>query len=368
MIGVGIIGTGFGRAVHVPGFLKVRGAVVVGVASGDPERARKVAEEFLLPKWFGTWQELVACPDVHAVSIATPPNLHEEIALAAFEAGKAVLCEKPLAMNATQAARMIEAASAVRGAHMVNFEFREIPAWRFLKELVEAGEAGTPRHVSIQWILQSWSDPGRPWSWRADHGVGGGTLGALGVHVLDYIEWLFGEVRSVSAHLSIRIPARSDATGAIRPVTAEDCCHILLELGDGMPVSAVISAVARQGKGHRVELYGEKKVLVLESTDLTDYGKGFGVWEGSPPGVRLRRRPLPDHLRNQRSCGDGRLAPFVRLAQRFVDAVREGRLGVGPSFWEGLRAQVLMDAVREADRSRTWVRVPPRPPAAGDWP
>lgn len=358
MVGIGVIGTGFGRAVHIPGFLQVQNAAVVGVASAQYERARQVAAEFSLPRCFATWQELIACLDVQAVSIATPPYLQEEIALVALEAGKAVLCEKPMGMNAAQASRMLEAARKAGVVHMVDFEFREIPAWRFFKEIVSSGELGAIRQVNINWMVHSWADPNRPWSWRANREQGGGTLGALGAHTFDYVEWLLGPIRSLTAHLSTRMARRPDQSGALHPVNSEDCCHLLLELHDGTPVSLAISTVASLGKGHRIELYGEHKVLILNSDNLVDYGKGFAVWEGKRGSARLRKRRLLKELQAEADSADGRIAPFVRLAQRFTDAVEQKKMDARPSFEDGLRTRMLMDWALQANQGRTWVNVP----------
>jgi predicted dehydrogenase len=358
MVGVGVIGTGFGRTVHIPGFLEVRDATVIGVASSRYERARQVAEEFSLPRCFTTWRELIECSDIAVVSIATPPFLHEEMVLAALGAGKAVLCEKPLALNAAQAGKMLEAARRAGCVHMINFEFREIPAWQLVKRMMEAGELGTLRHVNVNWIVQGWADPERPWTWRADRGQGGGTLGALGVHAFDYIEWLLGSIRSLTAQLRIRVSHRLDKSGMRRPVSAEDCCDLLLELENGAPVNLTISAVALFGKGHWVELYGEDKVLILGSDHLSDYGKGFAVWEGIRGSAKLQKRVIPEEIQSEGEFTDGRIAPFVKLAQRFIDAVRENRTDVHPSFEDGFRAQKLMDLARQAHEGRKWVDVP----------
>ena len=358
MIGVGVIGTGFGRAVHVPGFLAVQSATVIGVASSRYEKARQVAQEFSLPRLFTTWRELIQSSEIEAVSIATPPYLHEEMVVAALDAGKAVLCEKPLALNSIQARKMLEAARRAGSVHMVNFEFREIPAWQFVKRIMEAGELGALRHVNVNWIVQSWASPERHWTWRADRGQGGGTLGALGVHAFDYIEWLLGSIRSLTAQLGIRVSRRPDESGMWRPVDSEDCCHLLLELEDGTPVNLTISAVALLGKGHWVEIYGEDKVLVLGSDHPSDYGKGFAVWEGARGSTELKERVIPEEFQFEGEFTDGRIAPFVRLAQRFIDAVKENRTDVHPSFEDGFRAQILMDLARQAHEERRWVGVP----------
>lgn len=358
MVSVGVIGLGFGRMVHVPGFLAVRNAMLFGVAARNDEQARHVASEFSLPRYFPSWKELIECPQIQAVSIATPPPLHEEMVLSALAAGKAVLCEKPLALDAAKAEGMLKAARRAGVVHMVNFEFREIPAWQFVKKFLSAGELGSLRYVNVHWIVHSWADPNRQWSWRADRAQGGGALGALVVHSFDYLEWLLGPIKSLAAQLSTQVPQRPDESGALRPVTGEDSCHLLLELRDGTPINLVISTVAPLGKGHWIEFYGERKVLVLGSKNLLDYGKGFRVWVGNHGAKRLRRLNLPGAIEFEMEFEDGRVAPFVRLAERFVDAIQGNKLDVRPSFKDGFRAQVLLDLALQANRERCWVSVP----------
>lgn len=357
-VGVGVIGTGFGRLAHIPAFQNVKSAKVIGVASRSYARAQEVAKEFHLPKCFSDWKALIDSPKVDAVSIATPPGTHEEITLRALAAGKAVLCEKPLALNGLQAKTMLETAQRAGQIHMVNFEFREIPAWRFLKRQVESEKLGKIHHINIDWILQSWSDPMRPWSWRSDETQGYGILSEFGAHVFDYIEWLFGPVRSLTAQLSTRIPSRPDNSGRWRSVSSPDCCHLLMELESGTPLNLTLSIVAPLGKGHWIEIYGEHKVLILGSRNLDDYGKGFTFWEAARGSHKLRRRVLPKEFRLTKEFSDGRIAPFLRLAQRFVDAVKDHKMGIRPSFQDGLRAQVLMDSALEAKKKGGWVVVP----------
>lgn len=366
MVGVGVIGTGFGGRVHIPGLSALRNARVVGVASRRPERARDVVAAFSLPRHFASWRELVECPEIQAVTIATPPRFHEEIALAALAAGKAVLCEKPLALNSAQAARMLDAARDAGLPHMVDFEFREIPAWRSAKQLIDKGGLGSIRHVNVTWIVDSWADPTRPWSWKVDRAQGGGVLASFGVHVLDYVEWLLGPVGSLSAKLNTRVDKRPDESGTWRAVDGEDCCHLALELQDATPVSVAVSTVAPVGKGHWIELYGEKRTLVLGSDNLSDYGKGFRLWERTRGSDRADELPMPDEYEFEEEFPDGRIAPFARLAQRFIDAVAEGEVEVHPSFADGLRAQILVDAAAESHKTRRWVDVSSlRPREAG---
>lgn len=356
VVRVGVIGTGFGRAVHIPALRRVSGTEIAGVASADPRRARHVAEECGVRRAFGSWEEMVQSADVDAVTIATPPSSHARIAMAAIAAGKSVFCEKPLASNAGEAASMLASARAAGVVHAVAFEFRGIPAFRLAHDWLARGEAGPLRHVNVRWIVGSWSDPAREWSWRAEAGHGGGALGALGVHVFDYVEWLFGPVRAIVARARTCISNRRDAGGQSRAVTAEDCCDLLMELRDGVTVSVQLSMVGAQGRGHWIEVHGSRKALTLGSSNVRDYGKGFEAREGERG--KMDDRLLPASADGDGDEEDGRIAPFAGLAQRFVLAIRNGVPDMRPSFEDGARAQLLLDLAEQANREHRWIDVP----------
>ena len=360
MIAVGVIGTGFGSSVHVPGFQAVEGATVVGVASAESANARETAKRYSLPRWFDHWRQLIAHKDIDAVSVATPPDAHAEIALAAMRAGKSVLCEKPLALDGEQAATMLLEARRAGVVHMVDFEFREVPAWQYAKWILENGDLGPVRFVNINWIVQSWGDPARTWTWRAERARGGGTLGAWGVHVFDYVEWILGPIRALASNLVTRIDRRPDATGAWRSVDAEDCCQLIMELVDGTPVSVMISPIAALGTGHHFEVFGAEKTLILRNVNRFDYVSGFEVWEGGRDSVALQKVAIPQEFQfdTDEQSGDSRIAAFARIAQRFINAVQMQQLEVRPSFEDGLRAQVLCDLAARAQLERRWIEVP----------
>ncbi len=365
LLGIGIVGTGFGRIAHVPAFLAVEGAQLIGVASARPERAREVAAEFSLPRFFSSWQEMIASPQIQAVSITTPPALHQEIATAALEAGKAVLCEKPLALNAAQAERLLQAARRSGKAHLTSFVFREIPAMQQARLLLKSRALGRLRHVKITWLTSGGADPARPWSWRSDKLQGGGVLHARGVHVLDYVEWLAGPIRSLAAHLSVRIASRPDSDGRQRAVTGPDCCQLLMELHDETPVILTLSSVAPADGGHWIEFFGEKKTMRVGTGDPRDYEKGFSVWIGEPGSKRLRRFPVPAPLRFERTFRTSGVAPLRMLAQRLVDAAQGKIRNPRPSFEDGFRAQLLIDsAFQSMEKNQCWIDVPDPVPAS----
>jgi len=356
---IGVIGTGFGAAVHVPGFLKTSGIRVQGIWGRDTARAEDVRRKFGIAQAFSSLEEMVRSPDIDAVSITAPQIVHEEIALEALRHGKHVLCEKPLAMDSAGARRMLEAAERAGVVHMTDFEFAEIAAWRSLKNRLEAGDIGAIRHVHIRWSVGSWADRGRLWGWQCDEKQGGGVMRALGVHALHYIEWLFGPIARLAVAKGVAIRERPDASGALRPVTAEDHCHVLFEMGAGFPVTFSVSNVAPRGAGHFVEVYDDSVTLLLGSDHIRDYGKGFKVFEGRTGSLELTECGTGGTDEGDAEGADcGLILPFSRIAQRFRDAITTGGRDVHPSFREGLRTQILLDAVDRSDKERIWLDIP----------
>ena len=354
---IGIVGLGFGRSVLIPAFRAVPEADVVAVAGRHHEHARSVASECGIPRHFSSWEEMVSCPEIDAVCIATPPALHSDIAVASISARKAVFCEKPLAHDSSGARTMWAQARHSGLAHAVDFEFRYIPAWRFLKHLLQNGVAGPLRYVNINWTVSTWADSNRPWSWRSDRSAGGGVLGALAVHAFDYIPWLFGPVRSVSGQLSTRIPYRPAQDGTLKETTAEDYCNSSMLLHDDTPVGVTISNVAPCGRGHWIEVDGEDKTVVLGSENLNDYTSGFEIW-AAEKGERLRKLPIPEEFQIQETYGDARVGPVSRLASQFIRSIQSGQDCTMPSFEDGYRSQLLMDSIFRSNNGRRWVDVP----------
>jgi predicted dehydrogenase len=183
-------------------------------------------------------------------------------------------------------------------------------------------------------------------------------LGAVASHAFDYINWLFGSVSKLCGYLNCAIPKRPDPKegGIMKPVDADDTCLIMMELADGTPVQLSISSVTYGGRGHWIEVYGEKGTLVLGSSNLKDYVHGFELF-AAPPNKSLKKVPIPKNLEFPQTFTDGRLAPFIRVVDRFVASIDEGKI-LTPSLKEGVYSQLLMDLTHRSHQQKTWVDVP----------
>jgi predicted dehydrogenase len=356
-IGVAVVGTGFGQKIHIPGLQIHHCTEVVAVCHRNIEKARSVAQAFQIPHACQTVEEIVSLPDVEAVSISTPPFLHYEMAKTVLAAGKHLLLEKPTTLNVQEAIDLYRTAHTQGVVAMMDFEFRFVPAWQRFAELLAEGYVGQKRLIKIDWLVSSRADASRPWNWYAQKKQGGGALGAIGSHLFDYVAWLFAPVKRLCGQLSTTIITRPDpATGEAQPVDADDTCTLLLELVDGTVCQACLSAVTYQGRGHWVEVYGDRGTLILGSNNQSDYVHGFKLL-GSQTGAPLTELEIPDRLAFPKTYPDGRLAPFIRVVDRWVQGIEQGK-ALSPSLQEGVYSQLLMDLTHQSSVTQAWVEVP----------
>jgi predicted dehydrogenase len=349
-VGVGIIGTGFARTTQLPAWAACEGARVVAVASGHRENAETAAREFRIPFVASDWREVVTREDVALVSIVTPPVTHLEMAVAALAAGKAVLCEKPMAMNADEAERMCEAARSSGRLALIDHELRFLPARRRMREMIAGGEVGRVRHAKFLFRSDSRAAADRPWNWWSDERAGGGALGAIGSHAVDALHWLLGaNISHVSAALATHVRERphEPTGGDLRPVTSDDEASMLLNFADGgaaeRATGVVSISMAEAGSPeHAVEVFGTDGALRLTGAgSLWRARVGEGAWQR----VEAEAAPLAAGLRdNEWSRG------FTIFAREIVAALREGRTEVegAATFEDGLRTQLVLDAARAA--------------------
>lgn len=344
---VGVIGTGFGRQVQIPAFAAHPRTRVVAVASATPGKAANVAAEFGIPHAFDDWRDLIQV-DLDLVSITPQPATHREMALAAAAAGRHILCEKPMAVHAGEAAEMLSAATRAGVVHGIDFELRFNPNRRKIKTLVDDGFIGRPRHALITVVGPGRSDPARPWTWWADAAQGGGLLGAQASHQIDLLRYWLGEVEAVSGATATFITERP-FEGRSRRVTSEDFTAFALRVRSGAVATVVLSVVAAHLEGPRIELWGEDGSLRLDGQER--------LW-GARRGEEWRELTEPETVAAPPGMDYAPLwgLSFVRLTDHLVHAILEGRpVAPAATFEDGLAVQQVMDAVREA--GRVWRQV-----------
>ncbi len=210
MPGAAVVGTGFGARVHVPA-LRNAGFDVVALVGRDAERTARRAARLDVPNACVTLAEALALPSVDAVTIATPPDTHAQLAIEACAAGRHVVCEKPFAIDRHEAARMLEAAQRARVTHLVGHEFRWATDRAVVARALREGLIGEPRLFSLVQYVPLVADVSatKVPPWWFDAARGGGWLGASGSHVVDQVRTWLGEIATVSAVLPT-VSARND--------------------------------------------------------------------------------------------------------------------------------------------------------------
>jgi predicted dehydrogenase len=354
--GAVVVGTGFGCLTHVRA-LRAAGFVVPAVVGRDPDRTAARARQFGVAAGLTSLEQALDLPDVAAVTIATPPHTHAPLALTALAAGKHVLCEKPLARDADEAAEMLAAAEAAGVVHLVGTEFRFDPGQATLARAVRSGAIGSPRLVTVLLHVPLLADASAEVpEWWASEGQGGGWLGAHGSQVIDQVRVTLGEFDGVAAsllHVSGRGSAddgfvvhfrmRSGAAGVLQS-TAADRGPMLVETRVvGSEGSAWI-----EGLGSTVRLAdgsGTREVPVA------------GDLQVAPP----EPEPLPAgvlHTAYDRMIAHGLdLPPYTRLATTFRELILGRPVPDEPrpaTFADGVAAMAVLDAIRTSAGTGTW--------------
>jgi predicted dehydrogenase len=347
---VGVIGTGFGTTVQIPAFRAHPRVEVVAVASGQAGKARRVADGLGIPHAFDAWADLVAA-DLDLVSITAPPHLHHPMTMAAVAARRHVLCEKPMAVSAAEAADMLAGAERAQIVHLIDHELRFNPNRVKVKTLLDRGFVGTPRHVLLTATNSSRLDRNRPWGWWFDAARGGGLLGAVGSHQVDLLRYWLGGVEAVSGTLETFVRERPLPDGSGRgSVTADDFTTLLLRFHGGAVATVVLSVVTSHAVGPRIEVWGDEGMLILDERER--------LW-GAVRGQDLAELTEPETVTPPPGLEYTPLwgLSFVRLVDHLVAATLD-RAPVAPAatFHDGLAVQRVLDAVRQV-AGQAWIRL-----------
>ena len=360
LLRIGVIGTGIG-ATHVEVFARVPGASVVAICSAHLARAQALATRHGIPFSTNDYRELISRVD--AVVVATPPNLHAPMALAAIRAGKHVFCEKPLAASLAEAQALAAGATAAGVVNMVNMQLRHAPEYMAAKAIVDAGQLGrlvvADARITMNPVdylrAPQWSDSKA--SWFGDASQAGGLLASsAGPHLVDLLLWLGGPIAEVAARTVVSQPKILLDAGPAS-VSSEDGFLVLARFVSGAIATLRGVPVAYHGGGWTLEVHGERGSLEVSDGKLraTDGRPGSDLSpEGSAP-HRLRRTLMTEVALEEGS--DMRLA----LATRFVEAARSGGATPSPSFSDGVAVQAVLDASLLAARSEAWVALEREP-------
>jgi predicted dehydrogenase len=373
-LNLGMIGYGFMGRAHTNAFKRVNDffpleyrPVLKAVCARSADKAKAFADQWGYESVETDWRRLLDRKDIDVVDIATPNNTHAEIAIAAAQAGKMILCEKPLAMNGPEALKMVEAVEKAKVPNMVWYNYRRVPAVTFAKNLIDEGRLGRVFHYRAK-FLQDWTinadlPQGGAALWRLDAAAAGsGVTGDLLAHCIDTALWQNGPIESVTAMTETFVKERKhNLTGKVEKVGIDDACAFLCRFKNG---SLATFESTRYARGHKAlytfEINGENASIFWDLHDLHRL-QYFEYKDPSPlRGWRSIHVSDGDHPYMGKwwvpGLAIGYEHSFVHQVADFLDGVAKGK-PAQPDFRDAYHTQLVLDAILESAKDGKWVTV-----------
>jgi predicted dehydrogenase len=371
---IGMIGYGFMGRAHSNAYRRVNNffdleyrPVLKAVCARNAENAQAFADKWGYESVETDWRALLARDDIDAVDICVPNNLHKEISIAAAEAGKTILCEKPLAMNTAEGEEMCQAVEKAGVPNIVWYNYRRIPAVSLAKQLIDEGRLGRIFHYRAN-FLQDWTisedvPQGGAGTWRLDaDAAGSGVTGDLLAHCIDTAVWLNGSISSVTAMTETFVKERTHAeTGEKQSVGIDDACAFLCRFDNG---SLGLFESTRYARGHKAlytfEVNGEKASLKWDLHDLHrleyfDHADDSIVRGWRNVHVTDGEQPYMDKWWVP-GLQIGYEHSFVHQVADFLEGLAKGE-AVSPTFRDALETQKICDAVLKSGRTGAWEEI-----------
>jgi predicted dehydrogenase len=375
-LNIGMIGYGFMGRAHSNAYIKVNHffdleyrPVLKAICARSADKAKAFSQQWGYESVETDWRKLIARKDIDVIDICVPNNLHAEIAIAAAQAGKMILCEKPLSMNGPEGQKMVEAVEKAKVPNMVWYNYRRVPAVTFAKRLIDEGKLGRIFHYRAK-FLQDWTisadlPQGGTALWRLDvAAAGSGVTGDLLAHCIDAAIWHNGPISTVNAMTETFIKERKhNLTGKVEKVGIDDACAFLARFANG---SLATFESTRYARGHKAlytfEINGEKASIAWDLHDLhrlqyfdhKDEGKLRG-WRSIHVTDHGGDHPYMDRWWVP-GLQIGYEHSFVHQVADFLDGVAKGKPAM-PDFRDALRTQHVCDAVLQSAKEQKWVTV-----------
>lgn len=373
-LNLGMIGYGFMGRAHTQAYARVNQffdleyrPVLKAACARNAEKIQAFADNWGYESIETDWRELLKRDDIDAVDICVPNNLHKEIAIAAAEAGKTILCEKPLAMDSDEGEEMCQAVEKAGVANIVWYNYRRVPAVTLAKNIIDSGNLGRIFHYRAN-FLQDWTiaddlPQGGEALWRLDvAAAGSGVTGDLLAHCIDTAIWLNGNVTQVSATTETFVKERMHSlTGKVEPVGIDDACMFMCRFDNG---SLGLFESTRYARGHKalytLEINGEHASIKWDLHDLHRLEYFDHRIDGPMRGWRSIHVTDGDHPYMGHwwvpGLQIGYEHSFVHQVADFLEGLAKGE-AVGPTFRDALETQKICDAVLSSAKSGSWTDV-----------
>jgi predicted dehydrogenase len=361
-VGIGIVGYGLMGRAHAHGYAvapRVRELPVVprlrAISGRDAAGVAAAAARYGVAEWTTDWRELIARDDVDIVDVCTPPGAHAEVVTAAAAAGKAVVCEKPLAADYASARAAADAVGAAGVRNAIGFNYRRLPAVALLRQLVLDGAVGDVLLWRGSWLSDEFLSPDIPFDWRFERRLGASTFADLGAHLIDLALWTVGEIEEVAAQSETFTRARSG-----REVDVDEASSALLRFAGGARGTLEVARVcARRPCDFVVEVNGTHGTLRFDYARLNELWYGDQRDDGRLYGMRRIRAEHPSHPYAAAGWplgqGVGYDVSFVNQAADLLERWPTGPWE--PDLEQGARVQAVCEAAERAAADRRWVSV-----------
>ena len=344
---VAAIGTAWAAQSPLPALSSHPRTKLVAVCSARLERAREAADKFGAAQAFDDYEKMISEVDSDIVYVGGPVGLHKPMVLAAARAGKHVICEKPLAVDAAEGAEMLAAVEEQKLAHAVTFTMRSFPAPSRVKALIDAGTVGEIRHINVAFWFSIPPQVPRTYGWLNDASKGGGMLNAMGSHYIDLTRHFAGDFARVSGETRTWRTELPDEHGKPRTVTADDSFVMVATLKNGAALSMHMSSEACAGSGARFEIYGSEGTIVMDNADSVRVSK---KGEQALSEVEIG---TPTFSADAAQC---KVPRFGQLISDCVTWIETGERA-SPNMLDALRCQQVIDGLRAASRSGNSTRI-----------
>jgi predicted dehydrogenase len=356
-IRVGIIGVGWGAVVQTPAFRAVPEFEVAALCSRRPERVAEAGEKLGIDDTSTDWREFVQRDDLDLISVCTPVDLHADQTIAAVEAGKHVLCEKPVALSAADASRMLGAAEAAGVAHAVCFENRYDPVRLALREAVAAGALGAPYFARAHTSADYWHPTrGLQSEWMYHLDEGGGYLMGMASHDIDFVCDVFGEPEAVCADVRCTVPERVTADGVPFAVDADDTSVVMIRMRSGMAALISCSAVAYGANQRELELFGSGgRIMLGGGVEGANEVLAYRVGDDSPTTISGSTRAIRSGAELPKRRAAGSIRALALMLEDWLPALAGAPAPGVPTLRDGMRVQQIIDAARRSSAGDGWV-------------
>jgi predicted dehydrogenase len=355
---VGLIGVGWGSVVQTPAFRLVPEFEVVALCSRQPDRVQAAGEKLGITDTSTDWESFVKRDDLDVISIATPVDLHLQQTLAAIDAGKHVLVEKPVGLTSDETGQMLAAATAAGVCHAVCFESRWEPSRLAVWEHIQNGGIGSPYLIAARSGADFWHPTRALQSeWMYSTAAGGGYLMGMGSHDIDFLCALFGPPVSVCADVRSNVPERTRPDGTTLQVDADDTSVLLLRFASGCVASVITTAVAYGQNFRSFEAFGVdgsvsyNGALMAESDPVvTAVRVGADAAETIEP---IHRMPRSGGEPPKRRAA-GAIKALALMLEEWLPAF-SGQPTSAPTLVDGHRVAAIIDAARASAAGGGWV-------------